>query len=191
MKIRCKWCGDDPLYRDYHDYEWGTPLWDDEKLFEFLVLESMQAGLSWITVLQKRDNFRKAFDGFDIATVAEYDVMKIHELRQDSTIIRNTKKITAAVVNAKQVIEIQDKYGSFATYLWAFVDFEPIVNNFETEEEIPAKTKLSAHISKEMKKEGFMFIGPTMIYSFMQAVGMVNDHVIDCFRYRELIESDK
>lgn len=191
MKVKCKWCGDDPIYIAYHDYEWGKPLYDDQKLFELLVLESMQAGLSWITILKKRDNFRRAFDNFEIAKVATYDEAKIEELLLDSSIIRNRLKLTAAVNNAQQVLRIQQEFGSFSAYIWLFVDNQPIINSFHSEEEVPANTELSDFITKEMKKQGFKFIGTTIIYSFMQAMGMVNDHVTNCFRYRELTESPK
>lgn len=191
MKVKCKWCGDDPIYIAYHDYKWGKPLYDDQKLFELLVLESMQAGLSWITILKKRDNFRRAFDNFEIAKVATYDEAKIEELLLDSSIIRNRLKLTAAVNNAQQVLRIQQEFGSFSAYIWSFVDNQPIINSFHSEEEVPANTELSDFITKEMKKQGFKFIGTTIIYSFMQAMGMVNDHVTNCFRYRELIESQK
>ena len=176
-------------YIAYHDYEWGKPLYDEQKLFELLVLESMQAGLSWITILKKRDNFRRAFDNFEIAKVATYDEAKVEELLLDSSIIRNRLKLTAAINNAQQVLRIQQEFGSFSAYIWSFVDNQPIVNSFHNEEEIPANTELSDFMTKEMKKQGFKFIGTTIIYSFMQAVGMVNDHVTNCFRYRELTES--
>lgn len=191
MQNRCSWCLADPIYLEYHDKEWGRPLYDDQMLFELLVLESMQAGLSWLTILKKRENFRKAFDNFEISKVASYDEAKVEALLQDSSIIRNKLKLKAAVNNAKLILKIQQEYGSFSAYIWSFVDNQPIINSFHDLKEVPANTKLSDFISKEMRKQGFKFIGTTIIYSFMQAVGMVNDHVTTCFRHSELSPSKK
>lgn len=180
---RCGWAGNDPVYIAYHDNEWGIPEHDDHKLFEMLILEGMQAGLSWITILRKRDNFRVAFDNFDPEKVAAYDETKITELLQNSGIIRNRGKITAAITNAQHFLDIQREYGSFDAFIWNYVDNSPIINKFKTLEEVPAKTELSDKISEELKKRGFKYVGSTIIYSFMQAVGMVNDHIESCFRY--------
>jgi DNA-3-methyladenine glycosylase I len=170
----------------YHDEEWGVPLHDDRKLFEFFVLEGFQAGLSWQIVLNKREGFRKAFDHFDPAIVANYNENKIEELIQDKSIIRNKMKITACVNNARRFLEIQKEYGSFDNYIWKFVDLKPVVNCFADIKELPAKTPLSDEISADLKKRGFKFVGSTVIYAHMQATGMVNDHLIFCFRYEEL-----
>ena len=179
---RCGWEGSDPLYIAYHDNEWGIPEHNDRKLFEMLILEGMQAGLSWITILRKRENFRLAFDNFDPEKVSAYDEAKIAELLQNAGIIRNRGKITAAVTNAQHFIEIQHEFGSFDAFIWKYVDFKPIINRFETLAEVPAKTGLSDKISAELKKRGFKYVGSTIIYSFMQAIGMVNDHITSCFR---------
>lgn len=188
-KKRCQWVPlDNPLYVKYHDEEWGVPIHDDQLLFEFLILEGMQAGLSWLTILRKRENFRAAFDDFDPHKVARYDEKKIQSLMQDSGIIRNRRKIEAAVQNAKSFLEIQSEFGSFDAFIWKFVQGKPIINQWKTDKEIPAKTVLSDTISSELKKKGFKFVGSTIIYAHMQATGMVNDHTIDCFRYRELIK---
>ena len=184
--VRCEWCGDDPLYVAYHDTEWGVPVHDDQALYAKLVLDGMQAGLSWITILRKRDNFYTAFDNFDIHTVANYGPDKIDNLMQDAGIIRNHQKINAAIKNARGVLKIQEEFGSFDRYLWDFVDCKPIHNAFVISGEIPAQTELSEKISKNLKKRGFSFVGPTIIYAYMQAIGMVNDHVVNCFRYDEL-----
>lgn len=186
MKTRCSWCGDDPLYVAYHDEEWGVPVREDDKLFEFLILETFQAGLSWITVLRKRENFRKAFDNFDYRKIAEYENEKFESLLQDSGIIRNRLKIKATISNAKAFIAVQKEFGSFSDYIWKFVDGEPIQNSFTALSELPANTPLSDTISKDLKKRGFKFVGTTVVYAHMQATGMVNDHVVNCFRYREL-----
>jgi len=185
-KKRCSWCGNDPLYMAYHDEEWGVPVYDDDTLFEFLILETFQAGLSWITVLKKRENFRKAFDDFDYKKIAKYSEEKEEILRQDAGIIRNKLKIKASITNAQAFIKIQKDFGSFSTYIWAFVDGKPIVNTFKNLSEVPANTPLSDAISKDLKKRGFKFVGSTVIYAHMQATGMVNDHVKECFRYKEL-----
>ncbi|PKP43806.1 MAG: DNA-3-methyladenine glycosylase I [Bacteroidetes bacterium HGW-Bacteroidetes-12] len=181
-KIRCAWCEKDDLYRNYHDNEWGTPIFDDKKLFEFLILETFQAGLSWYTVLAKRENFRKAFDGFDVKKVANFDEVKVQILMNNAGIIRNQLKIRATITNAIHFIEIQKEFGSFSTYIWNFVDGTPIINNFKSLSEIPATTKLSDEISKDLKKRGFKFVGSTVVYAHMQATGMVNDHLVDCWR---------
>jgi len=183
---RCSWSGNDPLYMSYHDEEWGVPVYDDEKLFEFLILETFQAGLSWITVLRKRENFRKAFDNFDYQKIARYGDNKFDELINDAGIIRNKLKIKATISNALSFIEIQREFGSFSKYIWGFVDHKPINNKWKSLNEIPATTELSDKLSKDLKKRGFKFVGSTVIYAHMQATGMVNDHVIDCFRYNEL-----
>lgn len=180
-KIRCKWCKDDTLYQEYHDQEWGVPLYDDRKLFEFLVLETFQAGLSWITILRKRKNFRVAFDDFDYTKIANYTENKIQELLLDTGIVRNKLKIRAAVSNANAFIRIQQEYGSFSKYLWNFVANQPIINHWKDTSEVPATTVLSDTISKELKKKGFKFVGSTIIYAKMQAIGMVNDHTVDCW----------
>ena len=185
-KERCKWPGNDPLYIEYHDTEWGVPLYDDNKLFEFLILETFQAGLSWITILRKRENFRRAFDYFDYKRIAEYEDKKIEELLQNAGIVRNRLKIKATIANARAFIEIQNEFGSFSNYIWKFVDKKPIQNKFKTLSDIPAKTELSEKISGDMKKRGFKFVGSTVIYAHMQATGIVNDHTINCFRYNEL-----
>ena len=177
---RCEWSGNDPLYIKYHDEEWGKPVYDDAVLFEFLLLEGFQAGLSWITILRKRENFRKAFDNFDYKKIVNYDDSKLEQLRQDEGIIRNRLKIKSSVINAEAFIQIQKEYGSFSKYVWNFVDGEPIVNSWRAMSEIPATTNLSDQISKDLKKRGFKFVGSTIIYAFMQAVGMVNDHTLDC-----------
>lgn len=183
---RCEWAGSDPLYNEYHDKEWGVPVYDDHTLFEFLILETFQAGLSWITVLRKRDNFRKAFDNFDYKKIANYDEAKIESLLQDAGIIRNQLKIRATINNALAFMKIQQEFESFSTYIWGFVNGNPIQNSFESMADLPAKTKLSDEISKDLKKRGFKFVGSTIIYAHMQATGMVNDHVVGCFRYKEL-----
>jgi DNA-3-methyladenine glycosylase I len=185
-KVRCCWCGDVPIYVNYHDNEWGRPVHDDKKLFEMLILEGAQVGLSWLTVLKKRENYRVAFDGFDPAKVALYDDAKIEELLANSGIIRNRLKINAAVANAKAFLRIQEEYGSFDKYLWSYVNYKPIVNRFEKMEDFITTSSVSDKISKDLKKRGMNFVGSTIIYAFMQAVGMVNDHFIDCFAYEEL-----
>ncbi|HWR94610.1 MAG TPA: DNA-3-methyladenine glycosylase I [Flavobacterium sp.] len=181
-KIRCSWCGSDELYQKYHDEEWGVPVYDDQKLFEFLILETFQAGLSWITVLRKRENFRKAFDHFDYKKIANYSENKIESLIQDAGIIRNQLKIRAAVSNAIAFIKIQEEFGSFSKYIWGFVNDKPIINHLKNLSEINATTPLSDAISKDLKKRGFKFVGSTVVYAHMQATGMVDDHVADCWR---------
>ena len=181
-KIRCKWCVGDPLYEKYHDEEWGVPVYDDQKLFEFLILETFQAGLSWITILKKRENFRLAFDDFDYLKVAQYPEEKIQELMQDTGIIRNQLKIRAAVSNAVAFMKVQDEFGSFSKYFWEFTDGKPIDNKRQSLKEVPATSPLSDVISKDLKKRGFKFVGSTVIYAHMQATGMVDDHVADCWK---------
>ena len=183
---RCAWPGDDPLYVEYHDQEWGVPLHDDHTHFEFLVLDGAQAGLSWITILRKRQAYREAFDDFDPQIVAAYDEMKIEELMANAGIVRNRQKINSAVKNARAFLVVQAEFGSFDTFIWGFVDGKPIQNAWPDMASIPAKTPLSETISKDLKKRGFSFVGPTIIYAYMQAAGLVNDHVVDCFRYSEI-----
>lgn len=186
IKQRCGWCVGDTLYEAYHDQEWGVPIYDDALLFEFLILETFQAGLSWITILRKRENFRAAFDAFDYKKIAEYDQDKMDVLIQDAGIIRNKLKIKATITNAQAFINIQNEFGSFSNYIWGFVDGKPIKNALKTHKEAPANTLLSDAISKDLKKRGFKFVGSTVIYAHMQATGMVNDHEIGCFRYKEV-----
>ncbi len=185
-KYRCGWCVGDPLYEAYHDQEWGVPVRDDATLFEFLVLETFQAGLSWITILKKRENFRKAFDQFDYKKIAAYKESKVQSLLQDAGIIRNQAKIRATVSNAQAFLDVQEEFGSFSSYIWGFVDNTPIKNTIQNYKEGPATTPLSDEISKELKKRGFKFVGSTVIYAHMQATGMVNDHEVNCFRYNEV-----
>lgn len=182
---RCAWSIGDPLYIQYHDEEWGVPLHDDQRLFEFLVLEGMQAGLSWITILKKRENFRKAFSNFDVNKVARYDERKIEALMQDAGIIRNRQKILATIGNARAFLQVQTKFGTFDKYIWGFVNGKPIRNEWKTLQEIPAKTPLSETISKDLIQRGFRFVGPTIVYAHMQATGMVNDHLVTCHRYKK------
>lgn len=177
---RCAWATTD-LYKEYHDKEWGVPEHDDQKLFEMLILEGMQAGLSWLTVLRKRPAFREAFDDFDYQKVAKYDESKVNELMQNKGIIRNRRKIESAITNAQQFIRVQEEFGSFDSFIWSYIGNEPIRNHFQSEEEIPASTELSNQISKDLKKRRFKFVGSTIIYSYMQAIGMVNDHVTGCW----------
>ena len=186
MKPRCKWVGTDPLYRKYHDTEWGVPLHDDRKLFEFLVLEGAQAGLSWITILKKRENYRKAFDNFEPQAIAKYNSDTIGKLLSNKGIIRNKLKILAAVQNAGAFLAVQKKNGSFDNYIWSFTGGVPIINTWRAYDTIPSKTVESEAMSNDLKRKGFQFVGPTICYAFMQAVGMVNDHTVDCFRYNEL-----
>ncbi len=183
---RCAWCGEDPLYVNYHDTEWGVPVFDDQKIFEYLILETFQAGLSWITVLKKRENFRKAFDNFDYLKIAAYDEKKLESLINDAGIIRNRLKIKAAVINAQNFIEVQKEFGSFAKYIWGYVNHQPLINHWKNMSELPATSAISDQLSKDLKKRGFKFVGSTVIYAHMQATGMVNDHVTDCFRHKEL-----
>lgn len=184
-KERCPWCLGDPIYIDYHDNEWGVPLHDDQRLFEMLVLEGAQAGLSWITVLKKRDNYRKAFDRFDAKKIAKYDDKKIEELLQNEGIIRNRLKVNAAITNAKAFLQVQKEFGTFDRYIWQFVGGKPIVNKRSSMKEIPARTDESDAMSKDLLKRGFKFVGSTICYAYMQATGMVNDHMVSCYRYRQ------
>lgn len=183
---KCGWCVGDTLYETYHDEEWGVPVYDDAKLFEFLILETFQAGLSWITVLRKRENFRKAFDNFDYKKIATYNQEKTDALLQDSGIIRNKLKVKATISNAQAFIKIQKEFGSFSKYIWDFVDGKPIKNAIRNYKDAPANTALSDAISKDLKKYGFKFVGSTVVYAYMQATGMVNDHEVGCFRYAEV-----
>jgi DNA-3-methyladenine glycosylase I len=184
---RCAWVPEaDPLYVDYHDEEWGVPVRDDRGLFELLVLEGAQAGLSWATILRKREGYRRLFAGFDPQAVARFDARRTEELLADPAIVRNRLKVESAVENARRVLEVQDELGSLAALVWGAVDGEPLVNRWTTVEEIPAETDASRALSKELKRRGFRFVGPTVCYAFMQAAGLVNDHVVSCFRHREL-----
>jgi len=186
LKSRCSWSSTDPLYRKYHDTEWGVPLHNDRRLFEFLILDGAQAGLSWFTILKKRQNYRKAFDHFDPHKIAGYDTRKVSELLSNEGIVRNKLKINAAIQNAVSFLAVQKEFGSFDNYIWRFVGGETIKNKWYTLEEIPAQTPESAAMSADLKKRGFKFVGPTICYAFMQAAGLVNDHVVDCFRYEEV-----
>ncbi len=183
-KIRCSWCVGKPLYEQYHDEEWGVPVYDDRKQFEFLVLESAQAGLSWWTILQRRENYRKAFAHFDYKKVARFDAAKVEELMQDAGIIRNRAKIEATIVNARQLMAIQKEFGSFSNYIWSFVGGQPKINQCKTLKEVVATSPESDALAKDMKKRGFKFLGSTTLYAHMQATGLVNDHVQDCHRYK-------
>lgn len=185
-KVRCGWCGNDPLYVKYHDEEWGLPVKDDATLFEFLILETFQAGLSWITILRKRENFREAFDGFDYKKIAKYDQSKIDSLLLNEGIIRNKLKVHSAVINAIAFMEVQKEFGSFSEYIWKFVDEKPIKGNWKTHQEAPVTTKESDALSKDLKKRGFKFVGSTIMYAYMQATGLVNDHIESCFRYNQV-----
>lgn len=186
---RCGWCDlSSEIYVHYHDCEWGVPLTDERRLFEMLILEGMQAGLSWLTILKKRQNFRRAMDNFDCQAVASYTEKDLSGLLANSGIIRNRRKLEAAVKNAGVVLQLREEYGSFARYLWEYVDYQPIQNSFDDISEVPAKTELSIQISKDLRKRGMNFVGPTIIYAFMQAIGMVNDHETVCFRYHECAE---
>ena len=183
---RCEWSGTDPLYVQYHDEEWGVPLHDERTLFEFLTLEGAQAGLSWITILRKRENYRKAFDNFEPSKVARYGDKQFARLMEDAGIVRNRLKINAAIQNARAFLQVQEEFGSFDKYIWGFVDGKPIRNEWQTLREIPAKTPLSETISKDLLRRGFRFVGPTIVYAHMQATGMVNDHLVGCFRHGEV-----
>ena len=185
-KHRCAWPKDDALYIKYHDEEWGVPTYDDDTLFEFLILETFQAGLSWITILRKRENFRKAFDQFNYKKIANYNDDKVSELLQDAGIVRNKLKIRATITNAQAFIKIQENFGSFAAYIWDYVNGKPIKTKLKSHKDAPANTSMSDTISKDLKKHGFKFVGTTVVYAFMQAIGMVNDHEVDCFRYDEV-----
>jgi DNA-3-methyladenine glycosylase I len=189
-KTRCPWCLGSDIYKKYHDEEWGVPVHDEHKLFEFLILEGAQAGLSWITILKRREGYRQAFANFDPQKVATFDQQKIEELMQFDGIIRNRRKIESAIGNAKAFLKIQNEFGSFDNYIWGFVNYKPIVNHFTTLAELPAQTDLSVLISKDLKKRGFNFMGPTIVYAHMQATGMVNDHLLGCYRHQELKNID-
>jgi DNA-3-methyladenine glycosylase I len=186
MQKRCLWSQSNPLMVKYHDEEWGMPLHNDRKLFEFLVLDAFQAGLSWATVLNKRENFRKAFENFDAEKIAAYGEAEITELLQDTGIIRNRQKIAATITNARAFLEVQKEFGSFDKYIWQFTDGKTIINSWQNQSEIPAKTDISDKMSKDLQKRGFKFVGSTICYAFMQAAGMVNDHIVSCFRYEEV-----
>ena len=183
---RCDWCEGDELYIKYHDEEWGVPVHDDIKHFEFLILEGVQAGLSWLLVLKKRENYRKAYDNFDPIKVANFDKNKIEKLMNNFGLIRNRRKIEASINNAIRFLEIKDDFGSFNKYIWDFVDNKPVINSWKNIFDIPSKTKLSDIISLDLKDRGFKFVGSTIIYSHMQAIGLVNDHIVDCFRYNQI-----
>lgn len=191
MVKRCEWAGEDPLYVSYHDQEWGVPVHDDRKLFEFLILEGAQAGLSWITILRKRENYRLAFDHFDPEKISRYDQAKVEGLLQNPGIIRNKLKIRAAIQNAQAFLSVQEEFGSFDQYIWGFVDHNPIINTWTEMQQLPAFTPLSEKISKDLKKRGFNFVGPTIIYAHMQATGIVNDHIVSCFRYHQVNQTDQ
>ena len=182
-KIRCAWSGNDPLYQQYHDDEWGIPVHDDRHLFEMINLEGAQAGLSWITILRKRENYRAAFDNFDAATIAQYNEAKIAALLANPGIVRNKLKVAGVVKNARAFLAIQKEFGSFDAYIWRFVGGQPLINHRQSLRDIPAQTAEAEAMSKDLKKRGFTFVGPTICYAFMQAVGMVNDHTVDCFRH--------
>ena len=190
-RIRCAWGTEDPLYLEYHDLEWGVPIHVDQKLFEFLVLEGAQAGLSWLTILKKRENFRKAFDHFDVQRIAQYDEKKIQQLLSDEGIIRNRRKIEAFIQNARAFLDVQKEFGSFDAYIWQFVGGKPKQNARKTLKDIPSQTQESVAMSKDLIERGFKFVGSTICYAFMQAVGMVNDHTIDCFRQDEINKTSK
>lgn len=179
--IRCGWCEKDDLYRNYHDNEWGKPVYDDETIFEFLMLESFQAGLSWYTILSKRENFRKAFDDFNYKKIAKYNAEKVEELMNDTSIIRNRLKINATINNAQKFMEVQKEFGTFSKYIWSFVNGTPIVNSPVELKDVPATTEISNALAKDLKKRGFKFMGSTVVYAHMQATGMVNDHLVDCY----------
>jgi DNA-3-methyladenine glycosylase I len=184
--VRCGWCGDDPLYVAYHDREWGVPIRDDRILFEFLLLEGAQAGLSWATILKKREGYRRLYEGFDPERVAGYGERKLAELLADPAIVRNRAKVVASVTNARAFLEVQAEFGSFSDYIWRFVDGVPIQNAWTSLDQLPAVTSLAESISKDLRQRGFKFVGPTIVYAHMQATGMVNDHLVSCFRHREV-----
>ena len=183
MPIHCDWCKGDPVYIDYHDREWGVPLHDDRGLFEMLVLEGAQAGLSWLTILKKRNSYREAFDGFDIETVASYTESDVKRLLADQGIVRNRRKIESAIANGRSAVRIIERYGSLDDFLWRYVDHVPVQNAWKTVDQVPTESEISRRMSRDMKKAGFSFFGPVICYAFMQSVGMVNDHIVDCFRY--------
>jgi len=186
LKKRCAWSDSSDIYRDYHDNEWGVPIYDDQLLFEAIILDGFQAGLSWITILKKRENFRTAFDNFNASKIAKYDENKIQQLIEDKGIIRNKLKINAAVSNAQTFLRLQKEHGTFSVYIWQFVGGKPMINKWNAMSDLPATSKESDVMSEAMKEEGFKFVGSTICYAFMQAVGMINDHMVDCFRYQEV-----
>ncbi|MCM3569568.1 DNA-3-methyladenine glycosylase I [Neobacillus mesonae] len=186
---RCGWVNQDPLYIDYHDHEWGVPVYDDRKLFEYLNLEGAQAGLSWYTILKKRENYRAAFDQFEAEKIALYDEQKIEELIHNEGIVRNRLKINAVVTNAKAFLKVQEELGSFADYIWSFVDGKPVQHHFKDHSEVPASSEISDQMSKDLKKRGFKFVGSTICYAYMQATGMVNDHITSCYCYKKTMSS--
>lgn len=190
-RVRCQWAGSDPLYVAYHDEEWGVPSHDDRHLFEMLTLEGAQAGLAWITILRKRDGYRKAFDNFDVARIARYTPRRVEKLLADPGIVRNRMKIESTIDNARATLAVQEEFGSLAAFLWRFVDGRPKVNRWESLKDVPPKTAESDAMSRELKRRGFRFVGSTICYAFMQATGMVNDHTVDCFRYRELARAGR
>jgi DNA-3-methyladenine glycosylase I len=187
MDLKRCWGSKDDLSRDYHDNEWGTPVYDDKVLFEFIILEGAQAGLNWMTILRRREGYRRAFDGFDYNKIAKYTEKDVERLLQDEGIIRNKLKVNSAILNAQVFLEIRKEFGSFSDYIWAFVDNKPINNNVKSWKEVPATTEISDAISKDLKKKGMKFVGSTIIYAFMQAVGMINDHLVDCFKHEEIV----
>lgn len=186
--VRCGWCGNDLLYINYHDTEWGVPVVDDRSLFEFLILEGAQAGLSWITILKKREAYRRAFDNFDPTKLAAYNETQINQLLKNPGIIRNRRKVEATIINAQAFLKVQSEFGSFAKYLWSFVGYRPIHNHWKALSDVPAQTVESLKMSKDLQKRGFKFVGPTICYSLMQAVGLVNDHLADCFRHQQVAD---
>jgi DNA-3-methyladenine glycosylase I len=188
MIKRCTWCGNDPQYVAYHDEDWGVPVYDDRLLFEMLILEGAQAGLSWLTILKKRDNYRQAFHDFDATRIARYDQKEIDRLLQNAGIVRNRLKIEATIKNARRFLQIRDEFSTFSNYLWRYVEGKPIINSWQDVSVIPANTRISDQLSKDLKKRGFNFVGTTICYAFMQSIGMVNDHTIDCFRYHEITQ---
>jgi DNA-3-methyladenine glycosylase I len=188
-KTRCAWVNNDPLYLSYHDQEWGVPIYDDRLLFEFLILEGMQAGLSWLTILKKRENYRACFDQFVAKSIVQYDQNKVNALMENSGIIRNRLKIQAVIANANAFLQVKKEWGSFAHYIWQFVDSKPIQNHWQNTSLVPATSVISDRLAKDLKKRGFKFVGSTICYAFMQAVGMVNDHTINCFRYKVLAKN--
>lgn len=191
MIKRCDWSGSEPIYIEYHDTEWGVPVHDDRKLFEFILLDGVQAGLSWLTVLKKRENYRQAFDNFDASKIALYDDDKFNELMQNTGLVRNKLKMKAAISNAKAFLKVQEQFGSFDSYIWQFVDGKTIINEWKSIKEVPATSIESDAMSKDLKERGFKFVGSTICYAFMQAAGLVNDHLTDCFRYHEVLELNK
>lgn len=191
MIKRCTWCGSDPIYVDYHDQDWGVPVHDDRLLFEMLILEGAQAGLSWLTILKKRASYREAFHGFDASIIADYDQKEVDRLMQDAGIVRNRLKIEATIKNARGFLQIIEEFDSFSDYLWRFVDGQPVINAWHEHSAIPAHTPISDQLSKDLKKRGFNFVGSTICYALMQSIGMVNDHLTECFRYQQINQLGK